>query len=294
MAEGTRFERFQGLLLAGFIELCRRLPLRLVSGIGGGLARTIGPRLGLSRRAHANMQAALPELSPADRRDVVSRVWDNLGRVIVEYPHLTRLRCFGPDPDVEVIGTEHVDAAIARGKSIILFSGHLGNWEVGAIAAVQYGLDIIQVYRAANNPAVERVVHALRRSLGVEPVTKGAAGARKLVAAVKRGRHIIMLVDQKMNDGIAVPFFGRDAMTAPAVAEFALRYGCTLLPVRMRRLGSQPRFRIEVEPPMEVASTGDQAGDVSALMGGINRILERWIRDDPGQWFWLHRRWPRG
>jgi KDO2-lipid IV(A) lauroyltransferase len=94
-----------------------------------------------------------------------------------------------------------------------------------------------------------------------------------------------------MNDGIAVPFFGRPAMTAPALAQFALKYDCPLVPVHVVREGGF-RFRVIVEPPLEVRPTGDRHGDLATITGAVNRVIEGWIRATPGQWLWLHRRWP--
>ncbi len=112
-----------------------------------------------------------------------------------------------------------------------------------------------------------------------------------MLAAMKEGRHIAMLVDQKQNDGIAVPFFGRDAMTGPALASFALRYDCAVVPVRVERtIGA--RFRIIAEKPLALPRSGDAAADMLAIMTQVNGVLERWIRQRPDQWFWVHRRWP--
>jgi KDO2-lipid IV(A) lauroyltransferase len=100
-----------------------------------------------------------------------------------------------------------------------------------------------------------------------------------------------MLVDQKLNDGIAVPFFGRDAMTAPALARLARRYDCIVVPVRVVRLGGA-HFRLICDPPLKVPKTADAQADALALMTEVNATIERWIRARPEQWFWLHRRWP--
>ena len=101
-----------------------------------------------------------------------------------------------------------------------------------------------------------------------------------------------MLVDQKQNDGIAVPFFGRDAMTAPAIARIGLRFGCPLLPIAVERL-SGARFRVTVMPALNLAATGNVALDVLAGMTRVNALIEDWIRARPEQWLWLHRRWPQ-
>jgi KDO2-lipid IV(A) lauroyltransferase len=283
-------ERLQARLLAGFNALTASLPLDVASAIGGALGRTIGPRLGITKRARLNLERALPNLPPAERERIIRRMWDNLGRVVGEYGHLSKLRCFGPESRVEVVGTEHLDRALALGQRVIFFSGHFGNWEIASVAAVQYGLKVAQVYRAANNPAVEAVMLAFRNSLGVEPISKGAAGARRIIAALRGGKILAMLVDQKMNDGIAVPFFGRDAMTAPAIAELGLRYDCAMLPARVDRLGGA-NFRLTVFPPLALTPSGNRQADIRAIMIEVNRLIEDWVREQPERWFWLHRRW---
>jgi KDO2-lipid IV(A) lauroyltransferase len=100
-----------------------------------------------------------------------------------------------------------------------------------------------------------------------------------------------MLTDQKMNDGIPVPFFGRPAMTAPALAVLALRFDCVVLPARVERLGGA-HFRLTVFPPLALPRSGDSHADAAALMAQVNAILESWVRDRPQEWFWVHRRWP--
>jgi KDO2-lipid IV(A) lauroyltransferase len=100
-----------------------------------------------------------------------------------------------------------------------------------------------------------------------------------------------MLVDQKLNDGIPVPFFGRDAMTAPALAILALRFDCSVVPIRMVRLNGA-RFRMISEPPLPLPKTGNAEADRRTLMIAVNQVVERWIREHPEQWLWVHRRWP--
>ncbi len=278
-----------------FFALMRVLPLEAASGFGGALARWIGPRLGVSKRARRNLRAAMPELS-ADRIEAIVRgMWDNLGRVAAEYPHLPGIRVFPPDGRVEVHGIDHLDQALAADRPVILFGGHLGNWEIAALAAGQYGLDIAQIYRAANNPLVDQMIARFRggpdKSQRGEFIPKGAIASRRAVAALRRGAHLALLADQKLNDGIAVPFFGRPAMTAPALALLALHFGCTVMPARVERLRGA-HFRLTLYPPLELPHSGDREADVAALMREVNATLEGWIREHPEQWFWVHSRWP--
>jgi KDO2-lipid IV(A) lauroyltransferase len=173
---------------------------------------------------------------------------------------------------------------------MIIFSGHIANWEIAALAAVQRGITVTQIYRAPNNPLVDRLIARFRGDQG-EYIPKGATAARRAFAALHRGEHVTMLADQKLNEGIPVPFFGRPAMTATALALLALRFDCDVLPVRVeRRRGA--RFRLTVFPPLPLPRTGNQDADVAALTATVTGVLESWIRERPEEWLWVHRRWP--
>ncbi|MBI1206926.1 MAG: lauroyl acyltransferase [Azospirillum sp.] len=267
------------------------LPPAVASALGGWLGRSIGPRLGASKKALSNLQRALPALPPERHRAILGGMWDNLGRVIAEYPHLRTLAETGPGKPLEIVGLEHLHALRDDGRAGFLFSGHLANWEILGVAARRLGVELTLVYRAPNNPSFDRL---LRRARGVPPeqlVPKGAAGASALLRALRRGGHVAMLVDQKMNDGVAVPFFGREVMTAPALAQLALRYRLPVVPVRVERLGGI-RCRVTLSPPLTLPDSGDRHADTLAAMTEVNALLESWIRERPEQWLWLHRRWP--
>ena len=281
----------EGLLAFAAYGVFAILPLPWASRLGGWLGRTVGPRLDVSRRAHRNLSRAMPHLTPAERDMVVRGMWDNLLRVVAEHPHIDAFRFDGPGKRVDLIGAEHVDAARESGKSAIFVSGHMGNWEILPLGTLHRQIPLDVVYRAANNRLVDWLYRRGRKALRGEQIPKGPAGARLLVRALNDGRSLGMLVDQKMNDGIPVPFFGRDAMTAPAAAELALKFGCPLIPARMERLGGA-RFRMTVYPPLRAEPSGDRHRDVAAIMTEINAQLESWIRQSPEQWLWIHNRWP--
>lgn len=281
-----------GLLFAAL----RLMPMDRASMVGGTVARRLGPHLGISKRARINLGRAFPELAAADVERIVMGMWDNLGRVAAEYPHLPAIQVFAQDGPVETLGLEHIDRAVAAGRRMIIFSGHIANWEIAALAAVQYGITappgyhVTQIYRAPNNPLVDRLIARCRGDRG-EYVPKGVTAARRAFAALYRGGHLTMLADQKLNEGIPVTFFGRPAMTATALALLALRFECDVLPTRVERLGGA-RFRLTVHSPLPLPHSGDQEADVAALTADVTAVLESWIRDRPEQWLWVHRRWP--
>ena len=276
------------LTLYGFFRV---LPVAWGSALAGFLARRIGPRLGIHRRARANLQRAMPELGAAEVERTLCGMWDNIGRVIAEYPHLDKFRVYEPGGRIEIVDSHHIRDRGREPIGAIFISAHFGNWEVLTLSATQAGLKVAEIYRPADNPFVDRLIGHARRVMGSELVPKGAVAARRAVAAIRQGCHIAMLVDQKMNEGIAVPFFGHDAMTAPALARLALRYGSHVVPVRVERL-PRAHFRIIAEPPIAYERTGDDERDTFNLLRQVNSVLERWIRARPDHWIWVHRRWP--
>jgi KDO2-lipid IV(A) lauroyltransferase len=275
----------EALGLRLLFALLRLLPLDAASWLGGALGRLIGPFLSAHKTAERNIAMALPQLSPAERHRLLSGMWDNLGRVAAELPHLPRETLFDR---IHVHGSEYIPQ---DGSAAIFFSGHLGNWELTHPIARKHGVPVTLIYREANNPYVDKIIFDLRATQSANLLAKGPKSAIKLARAIKSGHSLAMLIDQKMNDGIPVLFFGRDAMTAPAIAELALRYNMRIIPARIVRTGGC-HFEAHVYAPLPLANTGDTEKDVRAIMLQINRMLEAWIREYPEQWFWVHKRWP--
>ena len=273
------------------LAIFRTLPIDTASSLGGWIGRSIGPRLGISTVAEHNLRRAMPDLTSEKKASIIMEMWDNLGRVMAEYPHLHKFHVYAENGRIEVVGAEHANRLRDDGMGGIFFGAHLANWEIASLSATQMGVPLTHIYRAANNPFVEPILRRLRAPVGGTHHPKGREGARRMVEALRKGEHLGLLIDQKLNDGIPVPFFGRDAMTAPAPAQLALKFGCPLVPVRIERLAGA-RFRITVFPPLEAPASGDRQADVAKTMANVNDILEDWIRERPGQWLWIHRRWP--
>lgn len=279
----------EAVALVAILSVFAVMPVDWASMVGSYVGRLIGPRLNITRRALQNLRRAMPENDDAKNRRILSGMWDNLGRTIAEYPHLAWI-CASRSGRVEIVNGDGVVALMSRGAPGIIFGGHFSNWEVGPSTIHHLmGSSLLSVYRAANNPWVERLLRYRLRSR--RAVAKGADGGRELLRHLRQGGHVAMLVDQKLNDGIPVPFFGRDAMTAPAIARLSLRFGCPILPIRVERLKGA-RFRFTVLPPIEVTNTGDTTADVLATMTRVNAMFEDWVRARPEQWLWIHKRWP--
>jgi Kdo2-lipid IVA lauroyltransferase/acyltransferase len=263
------------------------------SAIGGWIGRNVLYRLGTANRARVNLANAYPEKSEAEREAIIVEMCDNLGRTTAEYAHLASFSIHGEHPRLEVTGTQYAEAAIASGKGVIFVSGHFANWEMMPFTAAQLGYESGEVYRPLNNPYVDRWTVRQRIANGPkEQIAKGVQGTKRIFTMLRAGKCILLLADQKTNEGLPAPFFGRDAMTTPAPAALALKLGTIVLPASNERLGGA-RFRMKIYPPIEYAPTGEHDKDIHALTIKITESIEQLVREKPAQWLWIHRRWPK-
>ena len=282
----------ESALFFPFMWFFRLLGIDAASAVGGFIGRHLFYRLPPAGRARENLRAAYPGMSEAEIDKTVREVCDNLGRVVGEYPHLGRLTLGGPGARIELVGREIGDAAVASGKGVMFISGHFANWETMPVTAGLLGYEGGLVYRPPNNPFVDRWIARQRGKLGPkEQISKGARGTRRIFTLLRKGKTILMLVDQKTGEGIAAPFFGREAMTTPAPASLALKLGALLLPASAERVGGA-HFRMKIHPPIEFSPSGDYERDVLALTAKMNLAIETMVRAHPSQWLWIHRRWP--
>lgn len=272
--------------------LFRILPMKLSSWLGGRLALVIGPFLRHTRIADNNIKLAFPGFSEEKRKLVIRQMYENLGRILGEFPHISKMSDDTFNKCVTIDGLEHLKPLEQSENGGIFISAHFGNWELAPKTAYVKGYPLSLVYRKANNPFVDQLITYNRKHYQREQFPKGVSGARFILKALKEKKTIGMLVDQKMNDGIPVPFFGLDAMTAPAVANLALRFNCPVIPTKVvRKQGTH--FAVTVYPEIKIDRSDNFENDVFTFMTKINGLIEEWITENPEQWLWLHKRWPK-
>jgi KDO2-lipid IV(A) lauroyltransferase len=281
-------------LVRGLFALGRRLGPERSSDLGGALARRLGPRLPVHRTAIANLKAAYPDRPEAELTRIALQAWENLGRTSGEYPHLGTLFDFDPERRdagrIEVEGIDDFVALREDGRPGIIFSAHLGNWELPAICAARFGLEATAVFRAPNDPAVARLIGEVRSQTmgGLEAARSGAAFAMQGV--LERGGHLGMLIDQHFTRGVQVQFMGRRALVNPLLGKFARHFDCPVHGVRVIRLANH-RFRLELTPRLDLPRDPDGVVNVQGAMQAMTAVVESWVHEHPEQWLWMHRRW---
>ncbi len=271
------------LLVRFWLFLINILGMKCAAKLSITLFTFIGMRLKASKTARQNLSMVFPKFSPQKINQIVLDVWKNLALVSAETPFLMNMVQEEFDKHITIKGLENLEKI--RGKKAFICTAHLANWEIIGKIIYSHKFKVCGVYRAANNKLVDKIIHDMRNKIEVTMIPKGRSGAKQIISALQEDKQVVMLVDQKMNDGIKVPFLRHDAMTAPAIATLALKYDCPIIPIQIiRKEGSN--FEVIVHPEIIY-----QEKTVESIMKQINQQIGEWVKQNPGQWFWLHRRW---
>ncbi|MEA3242455.1 MAG: lauroyl acyltransferase [Pseudomonadota bacterium] len=262
------------------------------SSAGRRLMRRLGPRMDKTRHIRRNLKIAFAEKNAADIDELVRDIWGNLGSILAEYPHLGTICHREAEQRLEVVMRGDPQVFRKTGKPAVFVSAHLANWELAAGAIVHLGIPLSVVYTQLQNPHMERMLFRARQSLGCGLVERDGAG-RQLIRCLKQGTSVGLIVDQRVDSGEPVPFFGRDMLTSITPAQLALRFDCELIPVQIQRL-KDARFRVIFHEAVEADDeTADNPSKALQMTLKINALFESWIREQPQQWMCTKRRWPK-
>ena len=235
-----------------------------------------------------NLNLVFPNKSIIEKKKILRKMWFHFGRVIGEYPHLHKIKV-QENSNIKIIGIKNLLDPLKKEKSCIYFSAHIGNWELSSHPLTQNGFKINFVYRALNNKHIDDLLKKIRFNYGVKLIKKGPDGAKECIKVLRNKENLGMLIDQKMNDGVPVNFFNKIAMTAPAIAKFALKFKCQIIPALcVREKGIS--YKIEYFKPIQY-SIIKKLGSEEKIMLYLNKIIENWIIEYPDQWIWVHDRW---
>jgi Kdo2-lipid IVA lauroyltransferase/acyltransferase len=285
-----------GKLAVGLLRLVRRTNPDRWANVAAWIMRRVGPRLRGHRRALEQLALAFPEKSPEERQRIAVGMWDNLARTVVEYAQLeTYWRQDPADPAQSRVivdaASQQVLAGIKTAKRRTLhFSLHTANWELCACAAPQYDVRRLVPYRRLKNEPLTAELVRIRTAAGTTPLTAGPSMISEIKRKFGDGDALGMLIDQHYVSGIEVTFFGRPTKLNPLFARLVRIYDCPVYGSRIIRRGDQ-RFGYEIVGPIEPARDDRGRVDVHASAQLYASVLERWIREYPEQWLWLHRIW---
>ncbi len=278
----------------GLLSLLKLLPADGAINFADRVARWIGPKTRRHTLTLTNLRNAFPEKTEAEIAAIALDAWGNMGRLAAEYVFLDRLFDFDPARTapgrIEVSGIPLFVDLRDNPRPFIVFTAHAGNFELLPVAGAAFGLDVTVLFRPPNNPYVAERVFEFRRERMGHLVPSHAGSSFTLARKLEAGGPVGVLVDQKFNKGLHTTFFGRKVQTNPLLAKLVRQFDCEVYPARCIRLPGN-RYRLELEPAMDIPRKENGAVDVDATAQILNDKVEQWVREYPGQWLWYHDRW---
>jgi KDO2-lipid IV(A) lauroyltransferase len=275
------------------IRTLRVFPRRAARALGALIGSIAYHALGRLRRTGLrNLGLAFPEM-PASERELILRLeYRNLGWLLAEFCQMSTYTLPFASTFIRYEGLEHYLAARARGKGVLVLTGHLGAWELSSFYHSLAGYPMGMVIRRLDNPIVDALVNRIRCRHGNRVLHKDDF-ARGLIAAMRSGDTVGILMDTNMTppQGVFVPFFGIPACTASGLARVALKTGAAVLPGFLLWEDSEQQYVLRFYPELALASTGDPEADTLDNTARLTAVLEDAIRQYPSQWLWMHRRW---
>ena len=269
------------------------IPRSLARAVGAGIGWIAFVALGRLRGVGVtNLRLAYPEWSERQREQTLREVYRNLGYLMAEFCQMGSYRKEAASEFIRYEGLEHFLAARDQGKGVLVLTGHLGAWELSSFYHSLVGYPMGLVIRRLDNPLVDEFVNRIRCLHGNRVIHKDDF-ARGLISSMRAGETVGILMDTNMTppQGLFVPFFGVQACTASGLAKVALKTDAAVLPGFLLRDGNSSRYVLRFGEQMELTRTGDFAADVAENTARFTATIERYIRENPDQWLWMHRRW---
>ena len=246
----------------------------------------------LRRVGMRNLEMALPSLDVAERKRILRGVYRHLGWQLVEFCRMTRYTPGNSRDWMSVEGLEHYLAAQAKGKGVLVITGHLGAWELSSFYHSMMGHPMGMIIRRLDNRRLDAFVNGIRCMHGNYVLHKDDFG-RGLLMAMRRGGTVGILMDTNMTppQGEFVRFFGIEACTATGLAHVARKTGAAVLPGFMLWEPAQKRYVLHFGPEVQIPHTSNVSADILEGTQLCTSVIESWIRRYPDQWLWIHRRW---
>jgi Kdo2-lipid IVA lauroyltransferase/acyltransferase len=286
-----------GALTTGLLGAIKHTDRRRMANAAGALMRKIGPLFKEHRIGREQLRSAFPEKSDAEIETILGGVWDNLGRIAIEFAHLDEFRVDGfgtPTRDIITYPPEsqkRYDWIMKDGRPTIGFAAHLANWELPGVGAKLIGAQSAVLFRRPNIGAVSDIIIKLREPLMGQLIPTGLDAPIKLARLLQSGVHVGMLADQHYSKGVEVTFFGRKCLANPLIAMLARQTGFPIYGMRVVRQPDGNSFWGEVSDPVEPVRDAEGRIEIKGTMQAVTAVIEGWIRQHPEQWLWLHRRW---
>ncbi len=233
--------------------------------------------------AYANLRASFPEKSPFEKFAIIKKTYENIGMNVVEMLRFPLIDNNYFNKYIEVEGKENIECALDKKQGLILLTGHFGNWELASVCLCMMGYPLLVLARDQKPKVLYKIVNRFRESKGCKVIRKGIL-VREIIKGLRENKAIGILADQDAGKkGEFVEFFGRLCSWHTGAFQISEKTGCSILPIFIIRERG-PYHKLFILPEIERKTEADS-------LKKFVKVFEQFIRKNPQQWLWMHKRW---
>ena len=275
----------QSLFVYLFFFIGRILGIKLSRKFFSMVFILIGPFFRSNKIINKNLKIFSSTISLKDKSRIVKDMWSNYGKTFIEYIFLNRFR--RENKFVILDGEENLLQIAKENKPVIFISGHFANFELMSMEITKRNISLATIYRPLNNIFINPFMEFLRRKYVCKnQIKKGINGVRETIEFIKKNHCIALMIDQRVSEGEKINLFNQPALTTTLPSQLSIKFNLEIVPVYIERIKDN-KFKIEFQKRINPKNFRDKL----ELSLELNKVLEKMILRNPGQWIWTHNRW---
>ena len=278
----------QYIAIIFLFTLYKSLGLKLSLILSSKIFKLVGPIVRKNQISEQNLNYAFKNINNEIKQKIIKDMWANYGKIFAEYMFI---KDFRNDPKISkkinIENKEILEKIKNNSEPVVFISGHFNNFEFMAMQIEKYGIDLATIYRHLNNIFLNPIMEKIRQKyICKNQIQKGLPGMKNLLKKFKNGTSIALMIDQRVSEGIKSNFFEKKAFTTTIPAQFVKKYNAKIVPVYINRLKND-EFVIRFQEPLVF----NEIESIETITNNLNKIIEKMILNNPGQWIWTHNRW---
>ena len=280
---------FQAIFIYLFFIIIKIIGINSSRKIFSFIFNKIGSLIKSEKIINANLEKFLGSQNTDLKKNIKLQMWSNYGKTFVEYLYLHKFR--NMNSHIQIKGEEIIDKIKKNNKPVIFVSGHFANFELMSMELTKRDGKLATIYRPLNNFFLNPFMEYLRKKyICQNQIKKGLIGVKDSIQYIKNNFSVALMIDQRVSEGKKLPFFEHMALTTTMPAQMALKFDLDIVPIYISR-NLTNNFEMEIYEPIKILKNEDVEANKLNISIQLNKILEKMISRDPGQWIWTHNRW---
>ena len=279
----------QSIIIYTFFIIIKFIGLKFSRKLFAIIFNKIGPLIKSSKIIDENLYKFIGPHNDNIKIDIKQKMWSNYGKTFVEYLFLKKFR--KNNSHIKIKGEHILEKIIRNNRPVIFISGHFANFELMSMELTKRKISLATIYRPLNNFFLNPFMEYLRKKyICKNQIKKGMAGVKDAIKYIQKNFSIALMIDQRVSEGKKLPFFEYSALTTTLPAQLAIKYQLDIVPIYIAR-NKDENFEMEICEPIKIINKEDAETNKLNITIQLNKITEKMISRDPGQWIWSHNRW---